>query len=236
LRTIITSLIVFLFSLTAQAAGDTIRISVKVEDKESPALWVNYIAVNKRTGEGSFGNYYGKFDMVILKSDTIHVKAQGYEPQIFCLKDSAGPYFREFTIKLAKLPYELKSVDIIAIRDFKEIEQDIQRLEKARTSDYGEYNSFKSPITALYDRFSNIGQQKTKVAEMEYEDAKRALLKELLAKYVTGDIIALSETEFDDFITYCNPDMEFIKNSSQYELIMYFKARYEEYKRYVRYR
>ena len=233
------AIILFLISflgLSSRAGGDTLRISVKVEDNQNKNLWVNFIAVNKRTGEGSFGNYYGKFDMIILRTDTIFVKAQGYETKLFCLKDSVGGYYREFTVRLNKEAYELPVVDVVTIREFEEIEKDIKRLEIKKTSDYSSYNAMKSPITALYERFSNIGQQKAKVAEMEYEDAKRALLKELLSRYVTGEIISLSESEFDDFIAFCNPDIEFIRRTSQYDLIMYFKARYEEYKRYVRYR
>jgi hypothetical protein len=51
---------------------------------------------------------------------------------------------------------------------------------------------------------------------------------------VQGEIFILSESEFDDFITYCDPDLNMLKTMSQYDLIMWFKQRYLEYDRYVR--
>ncbi len=192
------------------------------------------MAVNKRTGTGAFGDRNGTFEMRIRPADTITISARDYHTLNLCFRDSTWEKGKIWEVKLEKKPLELKTIEIRADREFTEIEKDIQRLEKRKTSSYSEYGSLESPITALYERFSRIERQKQKVAELEYEDAKRDLLRELLAKYVKGDIISLSEEEFDDFIFFCNPDMNFLRSVSQYDLIMYFKIRFEEYSYYVR--
>lgn len=219
----------------AKAGSDTLRVKIKVEDKDNPHIWMSYFAVNRRTKTGVFGDRWSEFDMTILQSDTLVISSKGYIPRMITLKDSAYSAFKMFTIKLEKEAVLLPEATIVTIRDFKEIEKDIQRLQKEKTSAYQEdYIKLQSPITALYEAFSKIEREKRKVAELEFEDAKRDLLKELLAKYVKGDIIILSEAEFDDFITFSNPDMDYLRHASQYDLIIFFKARYEEYNRFVR--
>lgn len=219
----------------AQAGGDTLRIRVKVEDLDNAHIWMNFIAVNKRTGAGAFGDKFSEFDMLVLKSDTIIVRSKGYVPMQFSFKDSVLTPFKMFTIKLFKEAILLPEATVIATRDLKEIEQDIKKLELKKTSSYGaDYLKVESPITALYEAFSKVEREKREVAQLEFEDQKRAILRELLAKYVQGEIFILSEAEFDDFITYCDPDLNMLKNLSQYDLIMWFKQRYLEYDRYVR--
>jgi hypothetical protein len=219
----------------AQAGGDTLRIRVKVEDLDNPHIWMNFFAVNKRTGAGAFGDKFSEFDMLVLKTDTIVVRSKGYVPMQFCMKDSAATPFKLFTIKLFKEALLLPEATVIATRDLKEIEQDIKKLEIKKTSAYAPgYLKVESPITALYEAFSKVEREKRAVAQLEFEDQKRAILRELLAKYVQGEIFILSESEFDDFITYCDPDLNMLKTMSQYDLIMWFKQRYLEYDRYVR--
>jgi len=67
------------------------------------------------------------------------------------------------------------------------------------------------------------------VARLENEDRKRALLKELLHKYVEYDIINLSDDGFDDFIDFCAVPDEVMVGLSQYEFLLYVKKKYELY-------
>lgn len=91
-------------------------------------------------------------------------------------------------------------------------------------------DAMSSPITALYEAFSRRERGKRMVAEMRNNDRRRALLKELFRKYVDNDIIQLGDEEFDSFIDFCHVSDEFLKNSSQYEFIMYIKKRFEVYR------
>jgi hypothetical protein len=53
------------------------------------------------------------------------------------------------------------------------------------------------------------------------------LLKELLTRYVADDIIQLSNDEFDRFVDFCNVSEYFMKNSTQYDFMVYIKSKYK---------
>ncbi len=125
---------------------------------------------------------------------------------------------------------QLKPVAVLPERTLKEIQADIDKLgydeKDYRTAGV---NALQSPITFLYQEFSRRERSKRMVAELRNEDAKRALLRELLYKYVEYDIINLSNDSFDDFIDFCAVPDEVIKGLSQYDFLMYVKKKYELY-------
>lgn len=215
-----------LFSMMASSQVDTVTVVGKISDADNPYVWMPAMIVNKSTGKGAFADNGGKFLVRIKKTDTLIINATGYIQQKFCFKDSTGSNF-SLQIKLSKQPIVLKEATVKPERDLTKIEEDIKTLKKEEVNTVTGINVAKSPITALYERFSSIGRQKNLVAEMEYEDKRRELLKELLAKYVRYDIIDLGMQDFDKFIDYLNLPDEFIRESSQYDLIMAIKYRYE---------
>jgi Trm5-related predicted tRNA methylase len=88
----------------------------------------------------------------------------------------------------------------------------------------------ESPITALYQAFSKKEQNKAWIAEQQYKDDQRRIVKELLRLYVAFEIIDLPETTFDDFITFLNIDENFIKTASEMELVLFIKDKYDHFK------
>ncbi len=91
-------------------------------------------------------------------------------------------------------------------------------------------DAFASPITFLYQSFSKRERAKRDIAQKKNEDNKRKLLKELFRKYVDFDIMNLSEDQFDNFIDFINVDDNFLKNSTQYDFILFVKRKFEMYK------
>jgi hypothetical protein len=55
------------------------------------------------------------------------------------------------------------------------------------------------------------------------------VLKELLRVYISYDIVNLDEEEFEDFITFLNIDENFLKTSSEMELVTFIKDKFEHY-------
>jgi hypothetical protein len=78
--------------------------------------------------------------------------------------------------------------------------------------------------------FSQEERSKRQVIEMENTDTRRELLKELFAKYVEYDIIDLTDSEFDSFITYMDPGDEVLQALTQYQFIMYVKEKFRDYR------
>ncbi|HEY8403392.1 MAG TPA: hypothetical protein VIK71_02150, partial [Flavobacteriales bacterium] len=59
---------------------------------------------------------------------------------------------------------------------------------------------------------------------------------ELFHHYVDYQIIDLTNEEFEEFIDFLNVSDEFLKNSSQYDFLIYVKERFKDYKVYKRQR
>lgn len=183
--------------------------------------------VNKHSGNGVFADAEGKFSIKASQSDTLLFSIIGYNTKKVCLKDSMlrNSYYIE--VEMQKLQFTLKEVSVFGTRSLTEIDKDIARLDSTRRyRNYKSLDGLESPITYLYERFSKFGKAKQQVAEWENEDLKKDILKDLFRVYVKHDIIDLSEEEFDAFIDYCNLSEEFIKNASQFELVMAIKGKF----------
>jgi hypothetical protein len=144
------------------------------------------------------------------------------------MKDSVLKEVYRPTIFLDDRTYMLPVVEFISQRDLEAIEEDLLGLGF-------DENQFKkgnlmSPITLLYEQFSKRERSKLAVARMEYEDRKRDLLKELFHLYVDYDIIELTNEEFDAFIDFMHVSDEFIRQSTQYEFLIFVKEEFQQYK------
>lgn len=207
----------------------TVRASVRGNDPTLPV--VGLMVVNKTTGLGFVSTEDQLFSIQADKSDTIMVTASGYSVKKLCFKDSAMRDTFFVNVLLEKPFVSLKPVTIIPPRELEVIQKDIDKLGYKK-EDYmvSGIDVLQSPITFLYQSFSRRERNKRVIAQKINDDNRRKLLKELFRKYVDNDIMNLDESQFDDFIDYINVSDEFLKNSSQYDFIMYVKRKYEMYK------
>lgn len=206
------------------------KISGKVTDAKTGLPLAGVMIINKRTNTGVFGEPDGNFSIYIIKDDQLIFSAVGYETKIFSLHDSIWKNYGEINIKLNKLNIDLQEVTVFPERSLKEIQKDIEDLGVNYAYQVQGTASFSSPITFLYERFSRFEKQKRKAAELYNEENKKELLKELFRKYIKADIINLSLKDFDEFISYCRLPEEFIKEATQYDLVMAIKLKYNEFK------
>lgn len=213
--------------LSLAGYSQTIRIEGRVRDPHGQGI-PNAIIVNNRTKTGSFGNANGFYTIVCEKNDTLSITALSYYTRQLCMKDSVVKDVYHPTIFLDDRTYMLPVVEFISQRDLEAIEEDLRGLGF-------DENQFKtatmqSPITFLYEQFSKRERSKLAVSRMEYEDRKRALLKELFHLYVDYDIIELTNEEFDAFIDFMHVSDEFIRQSTQYEFLIFVKEEFQQYK------
>lgn len=189
------------------------------------------MVVNKNSSFGIFSDMQGRFSISVSQKDTILISARGYSTKKICFRDSVSKAVYEIEILMQKLVLNLKEVEVFPERRVEEIERDISRMEHYDQKEYmlSGINAIQSPITFLYQKYSRLEKSRRKVAELELEDAKREVVKELLRMYVKGNVILLEEKDFDDFITYCNVDVEFLKNCTQYEFILFVKKKYSDF-------
>ena len=222
-------LLLFIAPLLAHAQ-DPVTIHGRVITSTDQHTYYDLMIVNKRTRSGTFGNADGSFTVQALRTDTLLIGSIGHRTGILCLADSVERAIYDVRIRLLPLQVQLAEVKILPERTLKEIQADIDKLGY-KASDYKltTVNALESPITALYQEFSRRERSKRLVAELENEDRKRAILQELLHKYVQYDIINLNPEAFDDFIEFCSVPDDVIKGLTQYEFLVYIKRKYELY-------
>lgn len=227
-----TFLLLYLCFAPELLGQDSTMITVhgQVYDPNTPNAFFNLMLVNKRTHSGQFGEPKGTFTVQMRKTDTLLVGSIGYVTLPLCFKDSTPRVEYRVKLRLRPLSYALKEVEIFSERALKEIHEELEGLQyderELRTTGV---NAFSSPITALYQMWSKRERSKRKLAELEHEERKRELLKELFQRYVDYDIINLSDESFDDFIDFCKVPDQVIHGMTQYDFIMYVKKKYELY-------
>jgi len=221
--------VLFHFSIRAQAQ-DEVTISGRVIISSDTHTYYDLMIVNKRTRSGTFGSSDGRFVVRALRTDTLLIGSVGHQTRMITMADSVPKERYTVLIELRPIQVQLAEVEILPERTLKEIQKDIDKLGyKERDYRMSQVDALQSPITFLYQEFSRRERSKRLVAELENEDRKRALLKELLTKYVEYDIIRLSDEAFDDFIEFLNVPDDVIKGLTQYEFLLYVKKKYELY-------
>lgn len=222
-------LLILAASFGAQAQ-ELVTIHGRVITSNDQHTYYDLMIVNKRTRSGAFGNSDGSFTVQALRTDTLLIGSIGHRTGVLCLADSVERAIYDIKIRLIPLQVQLAEVEILPERTLKEIQADIDKLGY-KPSDYKltTVNALQSPITALYQEFSRRERSKRLVAELVNEDKKRAILQELLHKYVEYDIINLNPEAFDDFIEFCSVPDDVIKGLTQYEFLIYIKRKYELY-------
>lgn len=223
-------LILFVCS-SSVAFGQLVRIDGRVRDPHGQGI-ANAIVVNNRTHSGTFGDARGNFSIYCEKGDTLSVTALGYYTRQLCMKDSVLLEVYRPTIFLDDRVYQLPTIAILTPRDLEDIAEDIRSIgfdeDAFRTA------TIQSPITYLYESFSKRERNRIEIERLKYEDRKRDLLKELFHLYVDFEIIDLTNDEFDEFIDFMNVSDEFLRNSSQYEFLVFVKEQFVRYKAWKR--
>jgi hypothetical protein len=189
----------------------------------------NLMVINKTTGRGVFGQPNGHFSVYARPGDRIALSTKGYPVYEFIAKPDENCQCKVEAF-VERLPQEVQEVIVRPLKTLEQIKEEREALALRETRTVTGVNVLQSPITALYQAFSKKEQNKRWIAEQQYKDDQRKIVQELLRLYVAFDIIELSESEFDEFITFLNLDEQFIKTASEMELILFIKDKYEHYK------
>lgn len=230
-------LVVCSLQLSTKIYAQKVVIHGFVTDTKGYSEFMQMMIVNKNTGHGKFAAGGGHFSITADKNDSIMIGVRGYHTLTFSLKDSVNKDTFDLKFVLRQLEFNLREISVFPERELSEIRSDIESLGYTK-SDYmlSGVDAFNSPITFLYEQFSRREKQRRLAYELMNEDKKRDLLKELFTKYVNYDIISLPPEQFDAFIDFINVSDEFMKRTSQYDFIMYVKARYQHFKQLNDYR
>ena len=184
--------------------------------------------INRTTGRGVFGNPNGSFSVYAAIGDTIILSVKEY-PQIKLNVVADGNCQHKGIFYLKNKIQDVQEVVVRPLKTLNEIREEREALAMRETRMVTGIESLQSPITALYQAFSKKEQNKRWIAEQEYKDDQRRIVKELLRNYVAYDVISLSDEEFDEFIDFLNMNETFLKTASEMELITFIKDKFEHY-------
>ncbi|MDC1403763.1 hypothetical protein N8328_05100 [Crocinitomicaceae bacterium] len=221
---------VFFLSLTTSNAQDCERvlISGKVVDSLRPQNFYNLMIVNRTKGKGVFGMPSGRYSLYVDEGDSITFSIKGYEKVDFVVKvDSTCRLNNIFYLTM--IPLEFDEVVIHPLKTLSQIQEEREALAMRETRMVTGIEVLRSPITALYERFSKREQSKQLAAKLIYEDKQKGVLQDLLRLYVVYDIFDLNESEFDAFITFLNINEDFLKTASELELVIFIKDKFEHF-------
>ncbi len=208
-----------------------ITIKGKVVDTTKTVGFYNVMVVNKTAGKGIFGEYNGTFSITVKKSDLVAISVTGYKTEYLSYKDKDYKKEYEVLIYLKLNEFTSEEVEVKPLKTLKELQEERAAISKREVPKVTVGSAIQSPITALYVAFSKREKTKRMIAELEYQDQKKDIVKEILRVYVHNDIIDLSEDEFDAFIVFLNLNERFLKEASDYELIIYIKDKFEHYQK-----
>ena len=209
---------------------ERVLLTGQVIDSMGIQSFYNLMIVNRNTGQGVFGQPNGYFSAYTKNNDSISISVKGYMIYGFRVKADSNCQSKQ-KIYLVQKPQELTEMIIKPLKTLNEIREEREALAMRETRLVTGVELLQSPITALYQTFSKKEQNKRWIAEQEYKDNKRKVVQELLRLYVASDIIELDEEEFDSFISFLNLSENFLKTSTEMELYLFIKDKYEHFKR-----
>jgi hypothetical protein len=228
LKNLLFGLILFTSS-SLMSQCEQVFVSGRVEDTMNRDMFYNLMVINKSTGRGVFGQPNGYFSVYVRPGDKIALSTKGYPVYEFIAKADGDCQTHIYAI-IERIPQEIEQVVVRPLKSLEQIKEERQALSQRETRLVSGINVLESPITALYQAFSKKEQSKRWIAEQQYKDDQRRVVKELLRLYVAFEIIDLPESIFDDFITFLNIDENFIKTASEMELVLFIKDKYDHFK------
>jgi hypothetical protein len=219
----------FLSLLTQAQQCDKVLFTGKVVDTLRPQNFYNLMIVNRRTGQGVFGQPNGTFSVYVNNGDSLSISVREYPLVKLVVKADSNCQFLK-TIFIEPKPQEVREVVVRPLKSLEQIREEREALAMRETRMVTGIEMLQSPITALYQAFSKKEQNKRWIAEQNYKDDQRRVVKELLRTYIAYDIIELDEEEFDNFIAFLNVNEDFLKTATEMELITFIKDKYEHFR------
>lgn len=203
-------------------------LSGVVTDAAGGVVPAAMIVNRSRHPEGFFVDHRGAFTLEACPGDTLSIGSVGFHTVERVMP--GGLDSLDLVIRLQRLQFDLRTAEVVAPRDLREIIRDIETLGY-NEKDYrvSSVDALQSPITFLYQMLSREEQSKREVAMLENRDRRHALLRELFAKYVDYDIIHLADSDFQAFIEFSDPGDDLLQTWSQYEFILYIKQRFDRF-------
>jgi hypothetical protein len=213
--------------LISHAQEKSIYGKVLLLDSNKPIALVN--VTNQRSKQIVVTNDRGDFYIRAQKGDSIIISSVGFQRlgiKFDGINKEPVIKIKQEAIPLGALVVKDKKSENLyqEIQDFLNNPQDgksiknetLKKLINTNTSSGA--GSVGVSIDALYELFSKEGKSKRKVAQFQYEDAKKFYAQLRYNKQVVSHITGLQNEQLDYFMKYCELPEEFILRATDYDL------------------
>lgn len=208
----------------------------------------------KKTRRGTITDTTGYFILSARINDTLTFSSLGYDRKYVVLTDTAADNMKPLIVFLDTRIYEINSIDIIALKKYKQLEYEITNMRLPsddyvnaarnfpfRPADIDYYSRVNapgfglvfSPISALYDMFSKEGKERQKLEELQQADRLNRIIEEKLNPELIMNITRMSREEVNIFIDWCNFSQGFVARLTEYDLISVIVYKHKQYKKFT---
>ncbi len=221
------------------------------ESSGEPLPYVNVYV--KRTRRGTITDTAGYFIIQAKINDTLTFSSLGYDRKYVVINDSSTDNSKPLIVFLDTRVYQINSVDVIALKRYKQLEFEITNMKLPdddivyayrnfpfRPADIDYYSRVNapgfglvfSPISALYDMFSKEGKERQKLEEIQQKDRLNEVIDAKVSIEMVMKVTGLSKSETNIFIDWCGFSTGFVNGLTEYDLISVIVYKYKQYKTY----
>ncbi|HNQ68197.1 MAG TPA: carboxypeptidase-like regulatory domain-containing protein [Bacteroidales bacterium] len=259
-KIVILCLTIFTFVIPEVVEAQFLRIADRViiagyVFEESNGLALPYVNVYvKKTRYGTITDTSGYFFLTANISDTIVFSSLGFDKKYVVVSEEDAENSKPLVVFLNTKIYELKSVEIIALKRYKQLEYEITNMKlpdneytyaianfPLRPADIDYYTRSStpasglgivfSPITALYDMFSKEGKEKQKLLELQQKDYLNSIIDSKISTALVMKITGLNQEECNVFLNWCDFSSDFLLKLTEYDLISIIAYKFKQYQK-----
>lgn len=206
---------------------ESIQVSGRVIDTLNNSNFYYSVIYNKTKEKAFFGNADGTFQFKATNNDSIIISVNGYPKEFFKVEGKDCRFQK--TVFLKFISKKLKPIILRPIRTAAEIKEERSRLALKTSRTVTGAEILQSPITFLYEAFSQKERNKRWLAEQRYKDRQDELISEYLRNCIMYKLISLDVSEIEQFRLFLNLDPDFFKLAADYELALHIKRVYDLY-------
>jgi hypothetical protein len=186
--------------------------------------------LNKETGTRSTSDIYGIFSIPSKPGDTIQFKSSDYHSTEFVITDLADEVIFMYPILKEKLP-EVKIEATTLKSAIKETQLGYRKQGVFYTGKPHYYYLFLKPMTFIYENFKSEVINARKFNTYASTELAASAVQSRWNKDKIKQIVNIPDSSIENFRLKFMPTLQQINLMSDYDLIVYTRKSYEEYKK-----
>ncbi len=234
MRYCLNALFLLLFIFTSRSVYAQGVVSGKIFDSGTQIPLEGVSIRNARTGGGELSDRNGFYSVNARQGDSVEVYLLGYKRFKFRVVESGTDMVKNAYLTIEK--FNLPGVDVLARRNNTK-DSLANRIENASLFNYRRPSVAKVVLGSVFHPISGLQYLTDLSKNKRLKHFQTHLVNEERDRYIDTrfsreDVIGitgLKGKELDDFMDLYKPSFELAHESSEYDMMVYIKSKYEEY-------